>query len=163
MSLVSKTFDLALLELQKSREEEGSKLITVIKQHLNDYKSQVEVIRNSSGDFESVVKDRLNKKFEKHLEEQDIDRSRFLQEVVYYLERMDICEELNRIDAHIVRLDELLEYGGEMGRKIDFTIQELNRETNTIGSKSSVDVISESVVRLKLFLEKIREQALNLE
>ena len=163
LELVKKTFNLALLELSKSREEEGSKLVAVIKQHLKDYKGQEEIIRSSSGEFESVVKERLNSKFEKHLEEQDVDKSRFLQEVVYYLERMDICEEINRIDAHILRLEQLLDRGGEMGRKIDFTIQELNRETNTIGSKSNVGVISESVVELKLFLEKIREQALNLE
>ncbi len=161
--LALKTYDIALEELVRSRIVEGGKLVAVIKTHLQDYTRYVKLVKNSSGEFESVVKNRLEKKFEQHLLGMEIDKSRFLQEVVYYLERMDISEELDRIDSHLQTLDKLLHDGGEIGRKIDFIMQELNRETNTIGSKSDVGVISDAVVDLKVNLEKMREQALNLE
>ena len=76
---------------------------------------------------------------------------------------VDIDEEINRIQIHLKKLDQILCSDGEVGRQIDFLVQELNRETNTIGSKSGGSEISESVVQMKVQLEKIREQALNME
>jgi uncharacterized protein (TIGR00255 family) len=95
--------------------------------------------------------------------EDDLDEQRLQQEVIYYLEKLDIDEEINRITIHLKKLDKILEGTGEVGRQIDFLIQELNRETNTIGSKCANDIISENVIQMKVHLEKIREQALNLE
>jgi uncharacterized protein (TIGR00255 family) len=86
-----------------------------------------------------------------------------LQEVIYYLEKLDVDEEINRITIHLEKLTNILDSEGEVGRQIDFLIQELNRETNTIGSKSGDSSISENVVQMKVQLEKIREQALNLQ
>ena len=82
--------------------------------------------------------------------------------MIYYLERMDISEEIHRIEAHTKKLKEVLR-GGDGGREIDFLVQELNRETNTIGSKSTMAEISGVIVQMKVQLEKVREQALNLE
>ena len=79
------------------------------------------------------------------------------------MEKLDIDEEINRIDIHLNKLDKIMEMNGEIGRQIDFLIQELNRETNTIGSKSGDSEISANVVQMKVQLEKVREQALNLQ
>lgn len=76
---------------------------------------------------------------------------------------MDVNEEIDRINAHMEKLEKLLSSENEIGRQLDFLVQELNRETNTIGSKSGKEVISNSVVLMKVQLEKIREQGLNLE
>jgi uncharacterized protein (TIGR00255 family) len=86
-----------------------------------------------------------------------------MQEVVYYLEKLDVHEEINRIHAHLEKLNKILSGPQEVGRQIDFLAQELNRETNTIGSKSSLKEISDRVVQMKVQLEKMREQGLNLE
>jgi uncharacterized protein (TIGR00255 family) len=86
-----------------------------------------------------------------------------MQEVIFYLEKLDVHEEINRIKSHLDKLDDLINKGGECGRQIDFIVQELNRETNTIGSKSSTEEISNNIVQMKVQLEKIREQGLNLE
>ena len=84
-------------------------------------------------------------------------------EVIYYLEKLDIDEEINRISIHLQKLDQILSGKGEIGRQLEFLLQELNRETNTIGSKSGDSQISENIVQMKVQLEKIREQALNLQ
>jgi len=109
------------------------------------------------------MKKKLINSFKENKEKLEVDESRFLQEMIYYLEKLDISEEINRIKVHLEKVNDLLAKGGEVGRQIDFLVQELNRETNTIGSKSSIIDISEQVVIMKNQLEKIREQGLNLE
>ena len=86
-----------------------------------------------------------------------------MQEVIYTLEKLDVSEEIDRLKSHLVKFDEMLENGGEIGRKLEFFIQELGREVNTIGSKSVLEEVSQAVIQMKVQLEKIREQALNLE
>lgn len=86
-----------------------------------------------------------------------------MQEVLFYLEKVDIQEEIDRVNSHLQKLEGLLKGQGAVGRQIDFLLQELGRETNTIGSKSSVKEVSDTVVQLKVQLEQMREQALNLE
>ena len=84
--------------------------------------------------------------------------------MIYYLEKLDIEEEISRIQIHLEKLTDVLNKDQpEIGRQIDFLVQELNRETNTIGSKSGAGEISDNVVQMKVQLEKIREQALNLQ
>ena len=84
-------------------------------------------------------------------------------ELAIYAERKDIAEELTRIDSHLRQLDSILSEGGSIGRKLDFLAQELGREINTIGSKSSGYPISHQVIEMKSLLEQIREQVQNLE
>jgi uncharacterized protein (TIGR00255 family) len=86
-----------------------------------------------------------------------------MQEVIFYLEKLEIDEEINRAKIHVAKLREVMKSSGEVGRQIDFLLQELGRETNTMGSKSAHMEISQNVVEMKVQLEKIREQALNLE
>jgi len=153
----------ALDTLFKSRIDEGMKLELVLKEHQAKYRSLFDIILEHESTFQEKMKERLLKKFNDIASDLEIEESRFMQEVIYYLEKMDITEEINRIRVHLEKMDDLLEADGEVGRQVDFLLQELNRETNTIGSKSQVAEISEAVVQMKVQLEKIREQNLNIE
>lgn len=156
-------FDLALVDLEKSRIEEGKKLLEKLKEHKEQYTSHYEKVIAQKGSYQDKVKEKLAKRFDSDASGLNIDEPRFLQEVIYYLEKLDIDEEINRIAIHLQKLDNIFKMDKEIGRQIDFLMQELNRETNTIGSKSGNSEISENVVQMKVQLEKIREQALNLE
>jgi len=93
----------------------------------------------------------------------DLDESRFLQEVVILVDKLDVSEELTRLSAHLERMRELLEIGEDAGRKLDFTLQECFREINTCGNKIQDAMLSRIVVDFKNELEKCREQVQNLE
>ncbi len=92
-----------------------------------------------------------------------IDETRVLQEVAIYMERLDISEEVHRLKGHIDNFKTTLDAGDSIGRKLDFIIQEMVRETNTIGSKSNDLYINERVILIKVEIEKIREQVQNVE
>lgn len=160
--LLLANFDGALDNLIASRAEEGAKLIEKLKEHRAIYGEFLEKVKIQKNDYQEQVKEKLVKRFDT-LDNIQVDEPRFLQEVIYYLEKLDIDEELNRIEIHLKKLDKILSSDGDIGRQIDFLVQELNRETNTIGSKSGHQNISECVVQMKVQLEKIREQALNLQ
>ncbi|MFG1493765.1 YicC/YloC family endoribonuclease [Halobacteriovorax sp. ZH4_bin.1] len=153
----------AIENLKESRKVEGQKMVDVIKKHQKSYEEFFNIVNDKSDEFQAAVKERLEKRFDEYKTAMPVDEPRFMQEVIFYLEKMDIHEEINRINAHLSKLNDLLTKGGEVGRQIDFLIQELNRETNTTGSKSTLQEISEAVVQMKVQLEKIREQGLNLE
>lgn len=161
--MVTKAFKEALVELKKSRSNEGEKLIKVLEKHLELYRTQFKTIEANAEHFKSNVEEKLKKRVEEYKGLIGVDAGRLLQEVVFYLEKMDIHEEINRIHSHLEKFQILLKSTNEVGRQIDFLVQELGRETNTIGSKSSMKEISDSVVQMKLQLEKIREQGLNIE
>ena len=161
--LAREAFSNALNSLKESRLSEGEKMLKVIKSHRDQFEQHFTVITSLADTFQESVEERLRKRFQDFSEELGVDEPRFLQEVVYYLEKMDVHEEINRISAHLEKFDSILVSGGEIGRQLDFLVQELNRETNTIGSKSSLKEISDNVVQMKVQLEKIREQGLNLE
>ena len=162
--LVLEVFSKALDALKETRLQEGVRMIKVIETHLTAFKSYLNEIEKGASDFTTPVKNKFREKFEKEFsKDYKIDESRFMQEVIYTLEKLDISEEINRLKSHLVKFDEILKNGGEIGRKLEFFIQELGREVNTIGSKSISEAISQSVIQMKVQLEKIREQALNLE
>lgn len=157
----------AMKALKSSRKVEGDKLVEKIKHHLNNYKSHLSFIEKRKNEYPQQLKEKLLNKLNQKLKEQllavKLDESRFAQEVIYYLEKLEIDEEINRALIHTSTLKNFLDSDGDIGRKIDFLLQELGRETNTIGSKSSSADITNKVVEMKLELEKMREQALNLE
>lgn len=162
-SLIGGAFEGAVRNLSQSREEEGTKLIETLKGHREQYEIYFLKVKELRNSYQDKVKEKLMKRFETSTGDLSIDEPRFLQEVIYYLEKLDIDEEVNRIQIHLQKLDKVLSGNGEVGRQIDFLMQELNRETNTIGSKSGSSEISENIVQMKVQLEKIREQALNLQ
>ncbi|TNE96853.1 MAG: YicC family protein [Deltaproteobacteria bacterium] len=162
-ALAREAFGKAVAALTVSRQGEGEKMVSVLKDHRDIYNQHYQEIAKQADTFQTHIEERLKKKFQDFQAEIKIDEPRFLQEVVYYLEKMDVHEEINRIKAHLEKFDQLLTTNREVGRQIDFLVQELGRETNTIGSKSSMKEVSDNVVQMKVQLEKIREQGLNLE
>lgn len=163
VSLSREAFSKATSELLESRKEEGEKLSKVLTNHLDEYSSLFQEIESRVELFQEGVEQKLRQRFKDFQEDLKVDESRFMQEVVFYLEKLDVHEEINRIKSHLKKFDKLLTSKGEAGRQIEFLLQELGRETNTIGSKSNTEEISERVVLMKVQLEKMREQALNLE
>jgi len=106
---------------------------------------------------------RLKERIELLAADSGVDEGRMAQEVAFIADRCDITEELVRFDSHLQQFDETLLMADPVGRKLDFLLQELNREINTIGSKANDAVITSCVVQLKAELEKIREQVQNIE
>lgn len=161
--LVLKVFKMALYELKISREQEGEKLVSILVKHLASYKNSFEIIEKNADQFKKMLEEKLTKRVDEYKNVVAIDQGRLLQEVVFYLEKIDIHEEINRVHAHLEKFQNLIKSNNEVGRQIDFFIQELGRETNTMGSKSSMKEISDAVVQMKVQLEKMREQGLNIE
>lgn len=155
-------FEAAIASLDQSRVQEG----TQIKQVLLDY---VAVLTQSIQELQAFVvvfEQEYRQRFEAKLNEwlgSQVDETRLLTEMAILLEKGDIHEELDRLDIHIDKLYQLLDETEPVGRELDFLIQEMNREVNTIGSKSSPIEIKNSVVQMKTTLEKIREQIQNVE
>jgi uncharacterized protein (TIGR00255 family) len=124
--------------------------------------STLEQLRGFYQTYEQEYQERLTKKIIERLD-QEADEARLLTEIALLIERGDIHEELDRLTVHLLKLDQLLAKTEPVGRELDFLIQEMNREVNTIGSKSAVIEIKNEVVQLKTILEKMREQVQNVE
>lgn len=161
--LLFDSFQKAIVALKTSRSHEGKKLVAKLLEHLSIYESCLEKVEKLKKEYPEMIKEKLELKFHERLKDFKIDDSRFMQEIIYYLEKLEIDEEINRAHIHLGKLKNILNSNGEIGRQIDFLLQELGRETNTMGSKSAHTEISSNVVEMKVQLEKIREQALNLE
>ena len=106
---------------------------------------------------------KLEARLKELLKTTELDENRFSTEVAYYADRSNITEEIIRLRSHISQLKQTMDKGGSVGRKLDFIIQEMNREINTIGSKSGDVEITNRVVEVKSEIEKIREQIQNIE
>ena len=161
--LVSAAFNKALEALKVSRLNEGASLVEKLLEHLAVYEKLMLSNDQLKGKYPEQVQERLTLKLQEKMKEFKVDEGRLMQEVIFYLEKLDIDEEINRAKIHVAKLREVIRGNGEVGRQIDFLLQELGRETNTMGSKSAQMEISQNVVEMKVQLEKIREQALNLE
>lgn len=162
--LVMGSFTEAILNLKSSREVEGQKLVEVLLSHRDEFDQHFKKIIQDKDEYEKSVKDKIGVRFKEENLDAYLEEPRFYAEVIYYLEKLNVDEEINRIKTHESKLAYLInEKKSEIGRELDFLMQELNRETNTIGSKSGSESISNSVIKMKVELEKIREQALNLE
>jgi len=123
----------------------------------------VDKIQERSPQIEEELRSRLRRRLQTLVVDRDIDEMRLTTEVVLFAERSSITEELVRLRSHLDQLDEILESSEPVGRKIDFLIQEMNREINTIGSKAADLTISPLVIEVKSELEKMREQVQNVE
>lgn len=161
--LVLKAFNQALKQLEESRLTEGAKLRTLLVNHCEEFQKAFKTIEGNADKFTTHVEEKLRKRVQDYKNEVNVENSRMLQEIVFYLEKIDVHEEINRLHSHLEKFQNLLKLKGEVGRQIDFILQEMNRETNTIGSKSNLKEISDEVVKMKMQLEKMREQGLNLE
>ena len=148
-------------EVIKFRKNEGENTLKDLRENLNIIKEYSETINKISDLHKKNIKEELEIKSQNL--ELNFDNGRFEQEVFYYLEKMDINEELVRLKSHMDFFIEILDNDLiEKGKKLGFICQEIGREINTIGSKSSNSKIQNSVVEMKSSLEKIREQTLNI-
>jgi len=156
-------FNALLTKLNEEREREG-KLIS------EDLVARLKTLEVTLSEIEqrwpSIIKrheETLREKVRNVTQASSIDESRILQEIAIYMERVDIAEEISRLKGHLAHFRQTVDGADEMGRKLDFIIQEMVRETNTIGSKSNDMYISERVILIKVEIEKMREQVQNVE
>ena len=163
-SMLKVALENALLKLKEMRSEEGKKLAEDIQNRCDLLKNYIEDIEKYSYNVVIDYKEKLKNRISDMLEDPSIiDESRLAQEVAIYADKSSITEEIVRFKSHIEQLKNTVVKNESIGRKIDFLIQEMNRETNTIGSKSSDLNITNLVVEVKSELEKIREQIQNIE
>lgn len=145
------------------RENEGKKLYEDINHKISLIEGKInEIFQLSTGLIDEYVV-KLETRIKEILKTEEIDKSRLMQEVVIYADKCSVEEEITRMRSHITQLRGLLESTEPTGKKMDFLIQEMNRETNTIGSKANSLEIVDRVVDIKTILEDIREQIQNIE
>jgi uncharacterized protein (TIGR00255 family) len=153
----------ALKALEKMRLSEGARLTKDIQDRAREITATVQILRSRHKILLAEKVKAFRDKIAEFLPEPLQDQTRVATEEAVILQRFDISEELTRLDSHLMALQETLKEKGTVGRKLDFLIQEMNRETNTIGSKSADSKMAHGVVRLKELLEQIREQIQNIE
>ncbi|MTD40207.1 YicC family protein [Erwinia sp. CPCC 100877] len=152
----------AVMKVDHSRQIEGEKIQHVLDAYCQDFIQLTAEITSFVADYEKDYREKFEAKLKEWLGSQ-VDEERLLTEMVILLEKGDIHEELDRLAIHVAKLQDLLKQVAPVGRELDFLIQEMNREVNTIGSKSSPITIKNLVVQMKTILEKIREQIQNVE
>ncbi len=155
--------DLALARYDTMRSREGERLEQDILSRLDTLERSLAFVEERSPQTLAAYRERLWKKLSEVLESTQIDESRILTEAAIFADKIAVDEETVRLHSHIAQFRGMLKDGGPVGRKLDFLVQEMNRETNTIGSKCNDLEISNVVVDMKAEIEKIREQIQNLE
>lgn len=155
--------DQALADFDQMRTREGQRLADDITARAAAIENLVSIVEERSPQTVSEYRTRLENRMKEVLENTQIDPARILTEAAIFADKVAVDEETVRLRSHISQLREMLSKGGATGRKLDFLIQEFNREANTIGSKCSDIEIARHVVDIKAEIEKIREQVQNIE
>ena len=153
--------DEGLRALAEARAREGEVLANLINERLDAVLIQVERVRSAL----PAILDNLRNKLKKRVEEviASPDPQRLEQEIVILAQKMDVAEELDRLITHVGEVRRSLQDGGQVGRRLDFLMQELNREANTLGSKSVDTETTQAAIELKVLIEQMREQVQNIE
>lgn len=154
-------FDEALTQLIEHREREGKELAQFIEQRLDGISEQVTKLRERLPEILAAQREKLQTKIEALQVELDPDRLE--QEVALLAQKADVDEELDRLDTHVTEVKHTLTQKNSLGRRLDFLMQELNREANTLSSKAIVAETTQSAVELKVLIEQMREQIQNIE
>jgi uncharacterized protein (TIGR00255 family) len=164
---VEKALNTALEDLEKMRENEGEMLRNELNFRLSEIENRLPVIETESGTVAEEYRVRLTKKISDFLSKSDsqieLDQGRLAQEVAYLADRSDISEEIQRLTGHIEHFRQIMSEDKEVGKRLDFLTQELNREANTIASKTTNLIVKENALAIKSEIEKIREQVQNVE
>lgn len=150
----------AIDELIAARQREGEKLKQVLLDRLQGVREQISIVKPLLPALVSQYQEKLTTKLREAMQADD-DRVR--QEIVLYAQRIDVDEELARLNSHITEMDRILSAGGAVGKKLDFLMQEMNREANTLGSKSVAIETTQVSMQLKVLIEQMREQIQNIE
>lgn len=154
-------FDDLLTDFIGMRGREGEKLNDIIQQRLDAIAVEADKVRSQMPAVLQWQRERLLQRFEDA--QVNLDPQRVEQEMILLAQRVDVAEELDRLQMHVKETTNILKKGGAVGRKLDFMMQELNRESNTLASKSINADITASAVELKVLIEQMREQIQNLE
>jgi len=164
---VDRALDEAIEELQRMREQEGEALRNEMRERLAKIEALVPVIEESASGLVEAYRVRLQKRVGEILnrggQAMEIDPARVSQEVAYLADRSDVSEEMTRLRSHLNQFREALDSTSEVGKMLDFLLQELNREANTTLSKSTELSIKEAALGIKAEVEKLREQVQNVE
>ena len=160
---IKEIVDTCLRSLVIMRSQEGQILAKDLLERVDSLRKMVETVKEHSQGYSASVHARLERSLKEILAANSIDTARLMQEVAYYAERADVTEELVRLGSHISQLKKLIEGETAAGRKLDFLLQEILREINTIGSKCDLLPVAQTVIEMKTEVEKIREQSQNVE
>lgn len=150
-----------LSHLNTNRQREGGALTLVIRDKLSQMQQHIDLLKQRFPELLAKQNQTLRQRIEDLA--QQVDEQRFLQELAILAQKADVTEELERLETHITEVARLIETDEVVGRRLDFLMQELNREANTLGSKSIDTLLSQTSVELKVLIEQIREQVQNIE
>ncbi len=155
------TLDNAIEQLITMRAREGASIADMIEKRADGISEQVALVREEMPKIVEWQKSKIMNRFEEV--KLEFEESRLEQEMVMIAQKIDVDEELDRLDTHIAEITRLVKRGGVAGRRLDFLMQELNREANTLGSKSISSKTTAASVELKVLIEQMREQIQNIE
>jgi uncharacterized protein (TIGR00255 family) len=153
--------DSAITDFNASRAQEGSKLAAIILQRVGSMRDLVASLRPKTPDIVAAFREKMTKRMTEIL--QSADHERIHQEVALFAQKIDVDEELDRLSTHLDEVERVLKQGGTAGKRLDFLMQELNREANTLGSKAVAMELSRASVEMKVLIEQMREQIQNIE
>ena len=160
---VSEVFNEAVKQFDEMRQIEGEKLADDIRNRMNTIKEVVEQVEIRSPERVTDYREKLEKRMNEILADSTVDEQRILTEAAIFADKTAVDEETVRLRSHLDQLDNMLKDCNPVGRKLDFLVQEMNREANTIGSKANDSILANYVIALKAEIEKIREQIQNIE
>ena len=160
---VSEVFNEAVKQFDEMREIEGEKLASDVRNRMNTIKEIVQQIEIRSPECFIAYREKLEKRMNEILADSTVDEQRILTEAAIFADKTAVDEETVRLRSHLDQLDTMLKDYNPVGRKLDFLVQEMNREANTIGSKANDSILANYVISLKAEIEKIREQIQNIE
>ena len=158
---IIQAFETALQQLVGVRQREGGQLAELIKQRIAGMQDVLKTVKSSYPKILAAQQKKLKTKISEL--EVKLDEDRLEQELVYLAQKTDVAEEIERYSVHLDEVARVIQSGGLVGRRLDFLMQELNREANTMGSKSIDSITSQAAIELKVLIEQVREQIQNLE
>ena len=153
--------DICLDSLIRNRQREGARLVEMVTERLNSIEEQVDSVRKLLPEILTAYRLKLENRLSDIKD--TLEPGRLEQEIVIFANKSDVAEELDRLDSHITETRSALSSNKPVGRRLDFLMQEMNREANTLGSKSSDIRITNTSIELKVLIEQIREQIQNIE
>lgn len=151
----------ALEQLQQSRAREGEALAACLNNYITETTALVQQLKTTCPQSLEALKQRLQARFSEA--EINLDPYRLEQEMIFFAQKMDVSEEIDRLAAHLNSMSQLLSQSGAMGKRLDFLVQELHREANTLGAKIQALELKETILSVKVLIEKMKEQVQNIE
>lgn len=145
------------------RENEGTRLVSDVKSRVEEILKRVKFVEVKSPETVKAYREKIEQKVRELIGDVHVDEQRLITETAIFADKVAVCEETVRLRSHMEQLVELLDSGDAVGRRLDFIVQEMNREANTIGSKCQDIEVTRAVVDIKSEIEKIREQIQNIE